>query len=1178
MQNSATGKFLPRLTHQTLLFMRMLTVFILAACVQVHANVSAQTVTYSAKNAPIEKVFKEIKRQTGYGFMYSSNIVKVAKPVTIEADKTDLKEVLDACFLNQPFTYELNGKTVVVKERVDPPKKESGVSEALSAPPVDVHGVVKDETGKPVVGASVQVKGTNKGTTTNELGEFILIGVDDKATIVISAVNIETREVGINGRKEISLVAKVKISKLEDVEITNVNTGYQSLPKERATGSFEKIDNKLFNQQVSTTVLNRLETIANGLYFDKKTNTASPRIAIRGISSILGPTAPLIILDNFPYEGDLANINPNDVESVTLLKDAAAASIWGARAGNGVIVITTKNAKIGQPLKIELHNSVTIEEKPNLFYYKNMTSSDYIDAELFLYNKGFYNSQISSVAKSGLAPVIELLVKKANGSMNAAEVDSRINALRSIDIRNEYNKYMYQVGINTQHAFTLSTGSNNSSHIFSAGFDNNTSVLGGKLSRISIRNNSSFRINNRTQLIAGITYTQSNTIAGRTGYDGLSSSPGILPLYTQLADVNGNALPVTVGLRIPYVDTVGRGKLVDWHYYALDEHKHVDNRTDLQSFIGNATLTYKIIKGLSADIKYQYESQNINNNIVNDIGSYYTRNLINTFSQLNYTTGSVTYKVPYAGILRSNNTKIEAHNIRGQLSYTRQWKSHELNAIAGTEVRSTKATGSSLVTYGYNADILSVIPMDFVNLYPTFVTGSNALIPSDQNFSSVLNRYVSFFGNAAYTFKSKYSFSISGRRDASNLFGVRTNNKWTPLWSTGFAWDISKEKFYALKHLPTLRLRATYGYSGNVDPNRSGFTVSNAAVSSIYTLLPTATLSQFSNPDLRWERMGILNLGADFKAFDNRLQGSIEYYHKNGKDLLGFTPVDYTTVPASRLAKNVASIKANGWDVNISSINIRAPFIWETNINFNYNNDKVTDYFITNRSAINYLSGGLSISAFVGQPVYGIYVYPWAGLDPQSGDPMGFLNGKASKDYNTLVGSSWPIDSLKYAGPSMPRFFGSIGNSFSYKGLTLSIRVSFKMGYYFLPNSINYNNLFSDRKGHIDYEGRWQKPGDEQFTTIPSLVYPADSRRDQFYNNSEILVQKADHIRLQYITLNYNVKSIFKRLPVKNLDMYININNLGLIWRANDRGIDPDYRDNTILPSKTYAIGIRTSL
>ena len=1028
---------------------------------------------------------------------------------------------------------------------------------------------------RPVAGATVRLTQHRLQTVSDNTGAFT---TDCKSadTLLITANGFKLCRTATGPGYQHDGVIRLE-PLVKELEAVQVSTGYQQLPKERATGSFEVIGNKLYNEQVGTNVTDRLESIANSLYFEKRTNSSTSKITIRGLSTIQGARAPLIVLDDFPFEGDINSINPNDVESITILKDAAASSIWGTRAGNGVIVITTKKARLNQPLKVELNSNVTVGEKPDLYYYNNISSQDFIDAEQFLYSKGYYTSQINNTSKTALSPVVELLIKKANGSISAAEADARINTLRGQDSRADFNRYMYTKLVNQQYALTLRGGTSKAAYLFSAGYDNNMGNLYEKYQRLNLRSENTFNLGSRLQVGAGISYAQTLAQGGRTGLNNTSTVNGSLPPYVLMADPAGNAIPVMKQYRQAYTDTAGGGKLLDWNYYLLNDYSHVKTNNRIHLLTGNLALQYKIWKGLTATVKYRYELQTGDNSMLFDDQSFTARNLVNSYSQLNRSTGVVTYIVPKGGILVSGNSRQQAHNLRGQLNYTGSFTNHDVTAIAGAEMRQTATTSSTYRTYGYYPDLLAYSPVDYVNQYPSYISGSLSSIPNDQDFSGGSRRFISYYGNAAYTFKKRYGLSVSARRDASNLFGVRTNDKWTPLWSGGLSWEMSNEKWFRFKPLSFLKLRATYGVSGNVDPSKSGYTVLTYTISSTYTLLPTALISQFANTDLRWEKTAMLNIGADFKAFKNRLQGSVEYYYKKGSNLLGFAAVDYTTVATDRIAKNVAGMQGSGWDIALNSINIERKLQWTSSLNFNTNRDKVTSYLLTTRAATSYLNGGLTISALEGRPVYGVYAYAWAGLDKQTGDPLGYVNGQPSKDYNTLLGTANPVDSLKYMGRALPAVFGSLGNTVSYKGLSLTVRLSFKAGYYFMRNSINYSNLFGSRQGHGDFALRWQQPGDEAFTNVPSMVYPAVSRRDQFYNASEILVEKGDHIRLQYITVNYNLKTVFKKLPFAAADIYVNANNLGIIWRANKYGIDPDYRDNTILPAANYAIGLRAN-
>lgn len=341
--------------------------------------------TLSVKGAPLEKVFKEIQKQTGFYFIYTKEDLRDARTVSLQVKDAALTEVLGTCFKEQPLSYTIEENHVIIKR-----KSESKIIAESKAglPAPEVKGKVVNESGEPLEGISVVVKETGKGTSTDGNGFFTFKDVGENATLVFSGISVETLELPLKGRQYVEVALKSRVTALGNVSV-EVNTGYQQLPKERATGSFTKIDREQFNQQVTADVLSRLEAIGNGVSFGKKSYTSNGQMHIRGLSTINGPQNPLIVVDDFPYEGNLSNLNPNDVESITILKDAAAASIWGARAANGVVVITTKKSRYNQRITVEVNANLKLINKPDLNYIPTMSSSDFIDVEQYLFNKGY---------------------------------------------------------------------------------------------------------------------------------------------------------------------------------------------------------------------------------------------------------------------------------------------------------------------------------------------------------------------------------------------------------------------------------------------------------------------------------------------------------------------------------------------------------------------------------------------------------------------------------------------------------------------------------------------------------------------------------------------------------------------------------------------------------------------
>ncbi|MBO9564320.1 MAG: TonB-dependent receptor plug domain-containing protein, partial [Niastella sp.] len=378
-----------------------ITLLFVLLCFHLHARQAEPTnISLSVKNASVEQVFKEIKKQSGYGFVYPSGILARMHKVTFSTMKASLLFVLDQLFKDQPFTYTVIDKVVVIKSKGnDSGQPDQPITDNIF---IQVRGKITNEKEEPLHGVTVAVKGTDQVTYTNASGHFSLNNIPRGATLHVSSVNMETYELRIHSQTDLAIRMKEKVRELADVTVM-VNTGYERIPKERATGSFEFVSNEELERRAGTDILSRLEGVATGIIFDRRrlasNQTAIPvnNVTIRGLSTLTETMKnPLIVLNNFPYEGDINNINPNDIENITILKDAAAASIWGARAANGVIVINTKKARFDQTTSLSFNGNVTIGEKPDLFRYPSMTIADVIENEAFLFSRGFFNALINN--------------------------------------------------------------------------------------------------------------------------------------------------------------------------------------------------------------------------------------------------------------------------------------------------------------------------------------------------------------------------------------------------------------------------------------------------------------------------------------------------------------------------------------------------------------------------------------------------------------------------------------------------------------------------------------------------------------------------------------------------------------------------------------------------------------
>lgn len=1038
-----------------------------------------------------------------------------------------------------------------------------------------VSGKILSVSGQALYGVSVSVKGTNVKTSTNMNGDFNIQPVKETDTLVFSAIGYKSLMITFPFKNGASYYLNDDVEELEEVVIS---TGYYSIPKERATGSFSFVKNELIESNVSTDILSRLEGVTSSLVFDTR-NVNSMKtfdrreLRIRGLSTMHADASPLVVVDNFPYEGDITNINPNDVQNVTILKDAAAASIWGAKAGNGVIVITTKKGNYGQRPKITFNSSINLGSKPDLHYNPNfLKSSSFIEFEKLMFDRGAYIENDATP----LSPVVELLTSSKNGLIGEVEMEHRIGEFQKIDVRNEALNYLYRNRVDQQNFLNISGGSNNLQYYTSIGYDRNISNINGhNNNRITLNSLNSYQLNDRLEFSFGLSYILNRNTRNGFEMDDLRPANKTIYPYARLADDQGIPLAIVKDYRIGYTENSSDAGLLDWQYRPLEELSLSNQKEEKKESRLNFGVKFNLLEGLQMDVKYQYQDLSGNHRGLQSKDSYSVRNLVNRFTQ-----SDGTMIIPHAEILNLSFNRQASHYGRAQVNYNRSWREgrSQLSGIAGAEIRQVRTESNGYGVYGFNDDVYTFqSQFDFTRRYSVLPRGTS-LIPSlSRSFLGTLDRYISYFSNLSYIYGNKYILSASLRKDASNLFGVNSNQKGIPLWSIGGNWILSEEPFFDIDYFSYLKLRLTYGYSGNVDKTVSAFTTATFLRDAV-TDLRYALVRTPGNPELRWEKVGNLNLGFDFETSNRRLNGSVEYYIKDSKDLIGNFPIDPTTGAFSgrnyyqRL--NYANLKTKGFDIDISTINIDRIFKWRSAFLLGYVKDKVTNFEPQTNYINNYV--GAFPPPELGRPLNKIYSYPWYGLDPLTGDPLISIDNVYSNDYSTYLQNLQPED-LIYHGSTIPEYFGSIRNTLEYQDFSLSANITWKGGYYFRRSSIEYDRLINNWEGHHDFDNRWKQAGDELLTNVPSFPMTNNSDRDILYNLSELTVEKGDHLRLQDIYLAYNFRKSWMK-NVNKIQLYGYVRNLGVIWKANKKNLDPDFPSANVLPPKNIALGVRIDL
>lgn len=1149
---------------------------------QVNANVYAQGININVQQESLENVLNILKRQSEYSFIWGDKQMEIAKKVTVSLKNVSLKEAMELVMINQPLDYTIEERRKLVIIRTKHTENENlGEAKGVGIDPIELNGRITNEKGEPVIGATVIVKGTSIITTTNSEGYFTIRAVDNKATLLITSVGYETKLVKLMGDSKIEIKMVVTAQNIKEV-IVKGSTGYQTISKDNP-GAFDVISNELINRSVGSNILDRIENLSTGVSF----KNANDGILIRGRNSIFSNVNPLIILDNFPYDGDINNVNPNDIEDITILKDAAAAALWGAKAGNGVIVITSKRGKTNK-LQVNLNTNLNINLKPDLLTLNRISSSDEIELEKYLFDKGYYNAFINNTfTRPPLTPVVEILQRKKLGQISESEANSQIESLKKYDVRDDLMKYFYRNGVDLQNSINFSGNTPGINYYLSVGWDRSLSnLVGDSKNRISLKSRNTFKISSNISLDAGITYTQNNDKKGGNLGLGFNSAAGkgLYP-YARLVDENGKALSIVRQYRNSFTDTVGRGQILDWKYKPYDEINATTRTLKLRDFLINIGLKVRLLKGLDIEALYQFENSLTDGESLYSIDSYFTRELINQFYQ---PSASNKFPIPIGGIIDQSNSELLSHQGRLQGTYNKSFNNHKIEALAGWEIKNLENTGQSFRLYGYNKEGNVVASLlDYVNRYPQyqygiFASAIKSLIPNPVLVTNTVDRFISYYANINYEFDSKYRLSVNARNDAANLFGVSTNQKGVPLWSIGASWKISDESFLrSSTFFNNLSLRTTYGSNGNFSRFSSAYTT---ATFDTYTTTGAlrGTILTPPNRKLTWEQVKTFNIGLDFSILNERLSGSVDVYSKKIKNLIGEIPLDPTTglTPPGAAAGtplyygNVAEMRGKGMEVTISTLNVNRRIRWSTNFLFSYAQTEVSKYLLpVYNSGLAYAASTYAITPIVGKPIFSLFSFPWAGLDPSTGEPMGYLGKTVSKDYSTIL-STATLDSLVFNGPSQPPYFGAIRNTIEWKNFSFSFNISYKFGYYFLKNSLSYLELFTKWTGSGDYAKRWQKPGDEIHSNVPSLIYPIDGNKEQFYAKSSAQILRGDNIRLEDIYFSYSIDSDkLKTLPIRKVKVYATVSNIALLYLANSEKIDPYVNGSFKIPRR-ISIGL----
>eukprot|EP01029_Cantina_marsupialis_P012081 TRINITY_DN2669_c0_g2_i1.p1 TRINITY_DN2669_c0_g2~~TRINITY_DN2669_c0_g2_i1.p1 ORF type:complete len:1205 (+),score=138.84 TRINITY_DN2669_c0_g2_i1:1422-5036(+) len=1170
-------------------FMRNFIIIFFVLNLSAFSNGLTQGVSFvKYEDASLFEVFETLKDQTGYGILYRESEIDPDVRVNMTFEESNVYEVLDSALKDTGLTFKVQDEVIVVLKET--PKVETIAEEEQQKR--EVKGKVTDEDGVPLPGVSVVIKGTNIGVATNIDGEYSLDIVNDDAVLVFSFVGMLVQEIKYEAQSQINVVLKEDAATLNEVVVT----GYQTISKERATGSF----NMISKQQLEKPVTNIGSSLVGNVSGVQATldEEGNPTFEIRGKSSLFANADPLIVVDGFAIEGDFSSINPNDVESVTVLKDAAAASIWGARSANGVIVITTKSGKSLKKgdLKVSINSFVKYSPKPDLDYFLNRaSSSDMIEYEKSAFGKRWMGGKMSdrelSVISSGQTLGRNALNEYRLGYLTEAEKDALLNQYASQNNQDQIKDHLMKNPFIHQHNLNIASASERFTNSLSLMFEENQTYLkGNDRQKIMVNYRTSAKVFDWMDFNFNGMYSHKSSSNNAS----LSEIKKLAP-YDMLLDKNGNKTSVVSTIYQPNLDRywpMDKFPYSDLSYNPITEMENRDFKSSQTHSRFQFALVLKPIDGLKINTQAQYEGFNTSNKNIQGEGTFATRYEIDRYTYWNRADDSFTMNIPKGDVLDQNRSEVQSFTLRNQVNFDKSFGKHAVNVIAGMEInkRVTKNFQEPRV-YGYNDDQLTVgnLPNGYgsytnPNLYIYSWTGYRTKIYTNDlhEFKHLTDKYVSAYFNGAYTYNDKYTLSASARTDASNLITDDPDYRFSPFWSIGAGWQITKESFMKDLHwLDRLNLRATFGYNGNVDRSTSFLPlISMYPTNNRYTDEPYAKISSYGNPTLRWEKTGTLDIGIDYSLFKGKVFGKFDYYHKKSEDLIASVSIPKVNGVSSQ-KMNVANMVNKGVEVEIGTkLPIQGNKIsFYGNFNISYNLNKITKLYKSNFYHSDLLPWnsyyGLHTSYVEGENAHTIYGSHYAGLHNDGTESNPNMQPKIVGKDGTLYGfSTWPADNvMNYAyeqGTSVAPWVTGLSFGFKIHDFDISCIMTGKFGHVFRRTSYNYNSTIPNSKLS------------EVLNADPDKILPLpqndnESRYyfwDRFWKSFSYLTEKADHVRMQEINLTYNIPSKFlKKTGLERVKVYTQVNNVFSVY-ANKFNEDPEFPLGTYKPSPVYTFGI----
>jgi TonB-linked SusC/RagA family outer membrane protein len=1113
--------------------MKLTAIILLSAAMAANAKGFTQGVTLNERNASLEKVFSEINKQTGYEFLYTTKMLQKAKKINIVIKDATIQEVLAVCFKDQPFSYTVIDKTVVIK-----PKPENLTADLQSAvntietnlpPPIDISGKVTDADGNPLAGASVKVRGTTIGTTTNSNGEFKLIGVSENATLEISFVGYETYTVAVNNKTTVVASLKVNSSPLDQMQVI----AYGTRSKRFQTSNVGTVNADEISKQPVTNPLLALQGRIPGLVVTQENGIPGGPVTIRiqGQNSIQYGNDPLIVIDGVPYPSSMARtgpdavlgagslpsapsplnfINPKDIESISVLKDADATAIYGSRAANGAILITTKKGIVGKP-QFDFNIQQGWGKVTNKVDVLN--GRQYLDMRYEAYKN-------DGVAISTLTP----------GSSNYD--------LTLWDTTHFTDWQKLLIGGTAKYtnlSANISGGTSTIQYFLGATYQRQTTVFPGDFS--DQRGAVHFNLGTNSQDRKFKMQFSSNYMIDDNKLPGSDLTQAAIqyePVAPKIYNDDGslNWAPTSSGSSSwnnPFVDIL-------YHNY----------KSNTKNLVSDLVVSYSIIPGLDIKSNFGYTNMQTNDYRVFPLLANRPEDRTST---------------PPPREANFGTRELNSWLIEPQITFQRKINKGQLEILLGSTLQHNSSSAEWLRGSGYTSDLL----MGVITAAPTIAKVSS-------NYAQY--KYSAAFGRLNYLLEHKYILNFTARRDGSSRFG--DENKYHSFGSLGIGWIFSEETAIK-KIIPFLsfgKIRANYGTTGNDQIGDYGYLDLYGLPSTPVPYQGTSGLipTGLYNPYLQWEETRKMQLGVDLGFSRDRILLSINYaINRSSNQLLPYS-LPSITGWSNVISNFPATVQNKTLELSINTINIKSDKIkWTSSFNITFPDNKLIEF--PNLSTSTYAN-----TLFIGQPIGTINTYQYSGIDPATGNYQ-FL----SKQKQVVAAPLFPDDYTVYLN-TLPKYYGGFQNIVEYKGFGIDFLIQYTNQ---KGPAVIFNNgssvpvgVFS--KGSSNQPttvlNRWQKPSDiadvQKYTSVSIGTARTLLAR---VKSSNAGYTDASFVRLKNISFSWNFPDkLLKKTGLRNTKIFFQAQNVLTI--TNYKGFDPENRSTISLPPlRMLTLGLETS-